>query len=341
MLLYRLILQASMKINHHTLLNFQKKIKDYLVRLNEREFTIFILFFIVAFGWWFLRNGQIIHNTELSIPIHYKELPSNITITNQLPSSLQVILKDKGRDLYKYRIHRSRLMLEIDLSAWKTPKGISFIPTDFYKDILSKKLNAGTQILRINPDSIPVYFVEKEKKILPVHLRSNIRLAPQRIMTKEPLLSQQTISVLAPTAILDSLSYIETELLELTDLNDSMIVKVALKPIHGVQFEQDHIDVILPVERYTEAYLEIPVSGIHFPEDMQLMSFPGKVNVSFLVSESDYSHIKPEDFQVGIDYNDIIHSTNDLFTLQLLQAPKNVRRVLLQPEKVECLIKRK
>jgi YbbR domain-containing protein len=186
-----------------------------------------------------------------------------------------------------------------------------------------------------------LYFVEKEQKDLPVKLNAQVALSRQYMLVEEPSIQPAFVRVYAPSSILDSLELVETEFLDLPVLRDSVSMDVKLKAIEGVHFDQTSVRVHFPVEEFTEVRYEIPVTGLDFPENLLLRSFPSKVVVSFLVSKSNYQSVKAEDFQLGISYRDLIESNEDLQSVKLIKTPDYVQRLSLHPDKVECLIEKK
>jgi hypothetical protein len=86
--------------------------------------------------------------------------------------------------------------------------------------------------------------------------------------------------------------------------------------------------------------MKVPVSGLNFPEEDHLLSFPPEVQVTFLVGVSRYTRIKPEDFIIGIDYQDMMASNSKTMPLKLVKTPSYIRQVRITPLKVDCLIEK-
>jgi hypothetical protein len=319
---------------------FRKTYRLLFLNMNK-EFYVFLLFLGLSILFWFLQSTQATSQTELSIPLRYGKLPENITVTNELPDCIKVAVRDKGSHLYNYHIHRRKLGLELDLLRWRADDGIGRISLEQFKPIIFAKLKPSAQILRISPDSLILYFVEKEQKDLPVKLNAQVALSRQYMLVEEPSIQPAFVRAYAPSSILDSLELVETEFLDLPVLRDSVSMDVKLKAIEGVHFDQTSVRVHFPVEEFTEVRYEIPVTGLDFPENLLLRSFPSKVVVSFLVSKSNYQSVKAEDFQLGISYRDLIESNEDLQSVKLIKTPDYVQRLSLHPDKVECLIEKK
>ena len=320
---------------------FFRKTHRFLFLNRNKEFYVFLLFLALSILFWFLQSTQATSQTELSIPLQYGKLPENTTITNELPASVKVTVRDKGSHLYSYHMQRRKLGIELDLLRWRADDGIGRIPLEQLKPVIFAKLKPGAQILRVSPDSLIIYFVEKEQKDLPVKLNAQIALSRQYMLVEEPTIQPAFVRVYAPSSILDTLRQVETLALDLPVLSDSISVNVKLKAIEGVHFSQASVRVHFPVEEFTEVRYEIAVMGLGFPENLHLRSFPSKVTVSFLVSKSNYQSVKPEDFHLGLSYRDLIESNEDLRSVQLIKIPDYVQRLSLHPDKVEYLIEKK
>jgi len=114
-------------------------------------------------------------------------------------------------------------------------------------------------------------------------------------------------------------------------------VTVGLKPIKGARYSVNTVEVRLCVEEFTERTFTIPVEGVNFPSGHTLLSFPPTVNVRFFLGLSVYKKIKASDFQVVVDYKDLLASKNNVCKVRLVKRPEVVQNVRIQPQSVECL----
>ena len=94
-------------------------------------------------------------------------------------------------------------------------------------------------------------------------------------------------------------------------------------------------------QQYTEKSLEVPVTGINFPDNLTLKAFPSKAVVSVWVKMSEYDRVNASDFQVVVDYNDIAGRDGSKATLRIFSQPANVRNVRLQTRTVDYLMEAK
>ncbi|MBQ9201116.1 MAG: hypothetical protein IJ154_01930 [Bacteroidales bacterium] len=315
-----------------------KKTVRFLLSAKRSEILTFLLFFFIATLFWFLENAQTVNETVISYPVKYRQLPGSVTISGELTPYVRVTVRDKGMHLYGYHFHRKSHPLEVDLMSWKNPEGVSRIPLSAYEAALSQALRPEAQIMRIQPDSLRIYYIEKESREVALHLNASIGTAPQYMLSGQPVLSPSTVTVFAPPAILDTLSCVETEPVTFKDLNDTTTAVLKIQSIDGARFSPGQVEVSIPVEAYTEASFELPVVGKNLPQGIILHTFPARIRVSFLVGVSQYAFLSAEDFELSIDYQYLTEHPGELQPILLSKAPAHVSRIRLSPDKADCLI---
>ena len=122
--------------------------------------------------------------------------------------------------------------------------------------------------------------------------------------------------------------------------SDTIIRTVALKAERGVIFSQDEVNMTVLSQQYTEKSLEVPITGVNFPEYVSLKSFPARAVLTVWVKMSEYDRVTAADFQVVVDYNDIAGSDASKARLRIYSQPANVRNVRLQTRTVDYLMER-
>jgi len=88
----------------------------------------------------------------------------------------------------------------------------------------------------------------------------------------------------------------------------------------------------------TEETVDVPVTAINMPDNMVLRTFPSRVSVRFTVGASLFRTIKPSQFKVVVDYNDLANNPSDKCTLQLRRVPRTVSKARLDIETVDYLL---
>lgn len=317
-----------------------KKIRSAYKHPVSKEVRIFLVFFLLSFFFWGLQSLQEVREVSLRIPIKYTELSTTLSVTNDLPTYLTVTLSDKGTNLYSYYRHRKDLTLHVNVLDYYNKQDVSEIPLAEMESMIRKKVLNSTQVLRINPERIKLYFARKQAVEVPIRLISTLSFTPQHQLSDTPRINPKSVKVFAPASLIGKIKFVETEVLKLADLKDTTEVSVALKPIPGLRFATNTINVSLFVEEYTERSFTIPVIASGFPEGSALLAFPSKVTVTFFIGLSAYNSIKASDFEAVVRYSELMSSSSNQCVVHLTQVPARVQNLRIQPAKVECLIEK-
>ena len=74
----------------YTYLKLSKRIKDFLLSDKSREFLIFLVFFLIAGGFWLLQTLNNDYEAEFSIPVRIKDVPNNVVLTSEPATTTHV-----------------------------------------------------------------------------------------------------------------------------------------------------------------------------------------------------------------------------------------------------------
>ena len=91
----------------------------------------------------------------------------------------------------------------------------------------------------------------------------------------------------------------------------------------------------------TEESVEVPIEAVNMPEGKILRTFPSKIKVTFTVGGSRFRNIRPEQFVVVADYDDITNHPSDRCPIKLSQFPNEIRRPKLEMTQVDYLIEQR
>ena len=126
--------------------------------------------------------------------------------------------------------------------------------------------------------------------------------------------------------------------IKLENISDTLRRQVALVTQKGVKFVPASIEMMLPVDIYTEKTVEVPLHGVNFPANKVLRAFPSKVQVTFQVGLSRFRQITADDFHINVSYEELLRLGSDKYTVKLRNIPEGVTQVRFNPEQVDFLI---
>jgi hypothetical protein len=77
------------------------------------------------------------------------------------------------------------------------------------------------------------------------------------------LIDPDSVTITGPAASISEVNSVKTEMLQLNNLKGSIRQKIGLVKSHLVTTEVDEVTVLVPVEKFTEGSMEIPVHSIN------------------------------------------------------------------------------
>lgn len=318
----------------------QQKIRNFLLSDNSREFLIFLFFFIVSGGFWLLQTLKDEYEAELTFPLKIKDVPGNVILTSELPQELRVRVRDKGTTLISYIMTRQFYPITVDFAAYRSQGyHVRILGKDLEKRIKSQ-LDASTALLGMRPDTLEYIYSHGKAKKIPVRLVGKVSTTPLYYFT-DTIYNPDSIVVYAPEFIGDSLTIAETERVEFENQTDTLKMRLALRPIKGVKYVPDQVDVTMPVDIITEKTIEVPLVGVGFPSDKVLRTFPSKVKLTFQVGLNSFRKIHANQFVVEIPYSELLENEDGKYKVRIASKPSEVSHVRISPAEVEFLIEEK
>jgi YbbR domain-containing protein len=191
-------------------------------------------------------------------------------------------------------------------------------------------------------DTIVFYFNPKSVKQVPVIPRLDIQCMPQYQVSDSIRIEPKYVGIAGMEKEVEQVKYIETHPLAFRNLNQTTTKKIRLAfPGKKDQLEltTTEVTITIPVEKYTEAELEIPVEVENLPQDYTIKTFPEKVNVRFMIPFGDYKNMHPGLFKAVINFEQAASGNNKL-KVNIARSPSSARSVKIIPEKVEFIIRK-
>lgn len=317
-----------------------RKIRHFILGKAGREFFIFLLCVLFSFLFWYLKALNNRYEIVLNIPVHFTDIPKNKTFKDPLPSTVRVKISDKGTVLLKYAFNALDSPLEISLKKWIQSSSKTVETRRILSTGALSMLQNTTDWVVLSPEHINLAMLPQHTKRLPVRLDANIKLTAQYLCSGDTTITPQYVRVYGTKAALDTLDCLYTDHWHEREVNDTLQVRLALRKIKGINLAEDSVSVTIPVESFTEKVLEISVVPRNLPADWTLRTFPSKVKVICQVGLSQFKYIKVSDFQVCVDYEDALGSTNGRITPYLHFSPDYVRNIKFYPSELEFILEK-
>lgn len=314
---------------------------------SNKKLLVYVFFVGIATIFWFLNALGKEYITTVIYPVRYINLPQNKVLTNKLPEQLSLKVSAYGFDLIRYKLSTAFLSNPFDVGFY-TNNRIENSSSQKYSLVTSqivnrfeRDLSSSIQLLNISPDTIWFEFSPILEKKIAVHANVSSTFEQQYKLDGAIYLDVDSILIKGPSSMLDSIDFIETNELVLTDLNKTVTKNVSLKKIEGVEFSQQKIEVTVPVDQFTEAKMIVPIKVSNLPDSLLLRMFPGDVKISYLVGFKKHDKVSVELFDIRVNYNHTSDEGSNKLLIKLISSPSFVANVRFSPQEVTYLIEKK
>ncbi len=322
--------------------NYQGEAKFFFQRDSWKKVLAFLFFLIIAFGFWFLQTMQQSFEIEMPIAIKFTNIPSGIVLDNNTPTKINVKIKDKGTILLRYFFNRNKKKeIEIDLQDLDLKKTSYILPKKKLETKVENQLLSTSTQLAIIPDALKIEYQGLQKKELPVILSGQLTPAIGYVLIDTMLFTPKKIYAYGSKNALDSLTGIYTETIEIQNITSHIQKQIKLNPPKGILLNEKNVELNVSAEEFTEKVIQIPIICKNIPENYFVRLFPPIVDLTVQVVLSDYGKIDASNFEVIVDYADLIKNKDYKATLTLSTKPDWIKSYKLNPEKIEFLIEQK
>lgn len=317
----------------------KRKIRRRHVSQSTRDIFVFLFFVFISASFWCVQELEDNFSTEVSLPLKLTDVPDGVLITTQLPQAATLTLHGKGVDLLPFMLRSKLDTLRISYTENlpNRPTGHISITLNQLQQKLKGLLSNNITIQSVSPDTLAYHYNQGLHKRLPVRLSGSITAQQQYTITGNTFFPD-SVDVYAPQAMLDTMRFIYTNPVELTKLSKSTRTRVSLIALPGLKASPDSVSMRTDVDILTRQSIEVPVTGLNFPADKTLRTFPSSVRVNYLATREQQRAIDPSQFVVGITYETLLNVTTGKFRPRLTGKPEQISGTLIDPVEVDFLI---
>ncbi|MBO5186010.1 MAG: YbbR-like domain-containing protein [Prevotella sp.] len=313
------------------------EIRKSLFRLVNKDFLIFLFFLALSAVFWLLMTLNETYEKEIRIPVSIVNVPDNVVLISPSTDTVKVTVRDKGLVLLGYEYKDVLRPLRINFKSYIRGAESASITAAELQRFIYQQLSASTKIVSVKPDKSEFFFNYGMCKRVPVRWRG--RVVPEQLyFISHVEYHPDSVDVYAAEEKLDSIEVVYTDALNYENFRDTLSITCGLQKIRGAKCIPDKITIDFHTDVLTEATMNVPVTGINLPEGKVLRTFPSKVTVNFVTGISRLKKLRPTDFKVIADYEEIKRHPSDKCTILLKGIPHDVSRAKLEVGSVDYLI---
>ena len=312
--------------------------RGFLFRFMNKEFLIFLFFLATSAGFWLMMVLNETREKDIAIPVSLVDVPGNIVVTDSLPDTVRVTVRDKGYVLLYYTYGNSIQPVKVPFNSYAkgNMKGV-VTASDFLK-LLSPQLSISSKIVGAKFDKIEFTYNYGLSKKVPVVLDENSTpMAADSYYISDIRFSPRYVTIYASQEKLDSINEVHVVKSDISGLTSTVTRILSIRKIPGVKILPDRVRMTLYTDVLIEKVVDVPITAVGMPEGMILRTFPNTVPVKVTYGQKHTSAITPDMFSVVVNYKDI-DQTSEKCRLVLTDTPNGVIGVNLEVQEVDYLI---
>ena len=272
---------------------------------------------------------------RMRIPVTYTDIPSCVSLENNLPESIEIIVRDEGKQLLKVR--RQDLHLHINLAVYMQQDcGELALVSEILRPRLLEQLPGSMRLQHISPEEHIVVYTRESSKKVAVRLQASVRMAEQYHLVSAVRLTPDSVEVYGEG--LDSIDYVETDSILVEGLRDTVRKSVSLLVPKGLRLSDRVVEAEWVSEQFTEKGFTLPISVRGIPEGERIRLFPQVADVTVRVGVKHFASVVKEDLELYCDYPR--DEEIEYLELQVASSNPHVRNIRIQPHQVEYIIER-
>ncbi len=307
-------------------------------RQHKNYKTYFIFLGFTAFLWFSLQFSKN-YSQEVSFMINYDQLQNQKVIKPTSDHEIKMVLNGSGLQLLKYTFFNHTIDVDTR-KANNINENHAFFTGKKMHNVLKSSLGYDGEVSHVFKDTLHIYYDVFEDKKIPLKINSSINYVSGYTSIKGITSEQKEILVTGPKSILDTLNFVVTEELILTDIKADYKGFLSLsknKLPKNLMFEKKEIPVTLIVDKLTEGEFKVPITLLNVPKSLRVQLFPKEVGIVFSVTLKDYSKLTALDFNVSANMINVKPNTSSLL-LKLDKVPSFVYNARLMEKEVQYVV---
>ncbi|WP_339653678.1 CdaR family protein [uncultured Maribacter sp.] len=309
--------------------------------LKKRKVKVFLVFLLCASLAWLINKLSQTYTSNTTFNITYVNIPSEFLLANTPKKELQVRLKAVGFQFLGYQLKPKEIQLDVSKVMHKDDS--YYLTSDQIRIQLEAQLNNYSTLTDFDSDVIHFDFTSLKTKKVPVRAMMELTFAANHILEGQILLQPDSILISGPKSQIDTIDIIETELIKIDDLDNSFSKDVALKlpkQLNGTTFSNDFVNVSGNVVKFSELVIEVPVTVINLPPNVEMRTFPEIIEVRCQGTLERLKELEVKDFEVVADYSKISSATGNRLSIRLKKYPKTLNNVMIDTNEIEFILRR-
>lgn len=305
---------------------------------RRRLSAFFTCLLLAAVAWVFttLSNN---YNFTVKEVLVYKNAPLKRAFHSLQPDTIHTTIQGTGWDMIFSKMNFENRKITVDLHTLDSKDYV--VLSSQLKDINERK-DFDNQIVAFNPDTLYFDFSNRAVKRVPIHLISSIYYQQQYAQSNDVVIKPSYVTLSGPGNALEHIESWDTDSLKADSVDESIRTTVELQSSKegNVSVYPKSVQVVVPVDEYTEKEIYIPVKLVNNREYYKVKIFPVKVKVTFTTSLNRFAQMDEDLFEATADLNLWKDRGYTSLPVKLSRRPDYCKIVKIEPQNIDFIVRK-
>ena len=305
---------------------------------ERRRLSAFFTCLVLAALAWLFTNLSNPYTFTVKRVITYKNTPQRRAFHSLQSDTVAVTVNGTGWQMLFSKLNDDSKNVNVDLRPLESNNYVALSA-----QIKQVSINSEVhEVVSFNPDTLYFDFLNRSVKRVPIKLVSDIKYQNQFAQLNNVIIKPAYVTLDGPSSRIDKITEWQTDSLTAVNVNETIRTKINLQPPNegNITVYPKAVDIIVPVDEYTEKTLEIPVKLLNNNDYYNVKVFPQKVKVTFLTSLKRYMEIDENFFEADADLNLWKNQGYTTLPVKLIRVPPFCRVISVDPPNIDFIVKK-
>ena len=309
-----------------------------LSAVERRRLSVFFTCLVLSAAAWFFTTLSNPYNYTVKRVLSYKNAPQKRAFHSLQSDTVAVTVSGTGWQMLFSKMNDDNQVINVDLRELE--KGNTVALSSQFAQIPVNNVNHP--VISFSPDTLYFDFLNRSVRRVPIKLLAGIRYQPQFAQSNNTVLKPAYVTLVGPSSRIDNITQWLTDSLHADNVNATLRTNVGLQnPQEGnITIYPKSVDVVLPVDEFTEKTLEIPVKLVNNNDFYNVKIFPQKVKVTFITSLKRYAETDEDFFEAQADLNLWKNQGYSVLPVKLTTLPPFCKIVSVDPPNIDFIVKK-
>lgn len=302
-----------------------------------KDILLFLLFLLVSYGFWLTQELNDEEQRSFELELRIGHVPSDVKFISDVPSRIHISVRDKGIELLRYKWSGTpQITVNYDELTYDEHNDRVSFSNQLLLSKLHTSLPASATILTCQPDSLSITVTKRAPTPARVYADVEITPSPECVISGPVTVNPDTVLIYSGNHAQIPSSKIHTEKLIRSGVKDTLHVSVSLLAPQGTMAEPSRVKVTVPVEPLMSKSREVPVQVINYLGNANVVTFPSRVRISYLIPKSLFNKEK-EMVNVVADFT---RRSGSRLPIRILNCPDYYHAVEIDTDSIDFMLEK-